>query len=600
MKTFFTTLIIFSLALSSFAQPGILDKSFGDNGIVIEKNVPGYSVKIALQKDGNFIAAGNGTYTNGFLLIRYTPEGNIDSSFGKSGSIITDFHLGRAYCSAVKIQADNKIIAAGAVNDGGYNHIALARYNNDGSLDESFGKSGLVDFNIEFQINAFVTDMVIQPDGKILVTGNSDKGINGSLLPFIVRFNSNGSIDTEFGKQGEVYADFENDIEISSIILQADNKILIGGTYAYLSFPKFMVLRYLSNGIPDSSFGLNGIAKQGFGDGTFAQLNSIAIQKNGSIVCGGYEQIPATEINAALVQFTDNGLIDSSFGNKGELITKLKNESKIISILLQNDGKIIGAGTVNPGKEISSITVIRYMPDGKVDSSFGTNGLTVTAIEDNSASSDAALQTDGKILLAGISFNNSADENHFAFVRYNNDDKNKKQIIISKIRRWLQHRNGIMWDNINGIKNYTVQRSGNGSHWSTVSSQQPIVNRQLSTVNYYNDPAPLTGANYYRLQTTSVDGAINYSNVIAATDDNVSDISIYPNPVKDIIYIKGLDVNMKYKIQITNEAGNLILSAQIKNTASYKFNVKNFNKGLYYISLSLNQDIAITQKFLKE
>jgi hypothetical protein len=207
------------------------------------------------------------------------------------------------------------------------------------------------------------------------------------------------------------------------------------------------------------------------------------------------------------------------------------------------------------------------------------------------------LQPDGKIVAAGGS--SDGITSYISLARYNNDQPNKKQIFITKLRRWLQHRNGFMWDNANGIKNYAVQRSGDGMNWATVNSQQSTVNRSTLTANnnYYNDPSPLNGTNYYRLQTTSVDGAVNYSNVIAVTaDEDATKIS--PNPAKNNLQITGLSSSNKTKITVVDFSGNIKLQAVANNT-SYKLNIASLTTGNYLLKIEAGNNI-VTKKFVKE
>src|SRR4029079_4336151 len=129
----------------------------------------------------------------------------------------------------------------------------------------------------------------------------------------------------------------------------------------------------------------------------------------------------------------------------------------------------------NPSLDNPSFEIVRYLPAGDIDASFGTEGSTTTSSKDFLYCTDALLQNDGKLLVAGGTYTNT-----FAFARYINDDKTQKQIFIAKIRRWLQHHNGIVWDNMPGVKSYAVQRSADGVRWATVYRSPLTVHRQLA------------------------------------------------------------------------------------------------------------------------
>jgi hypothetical protein len=163
-----------------------------------------------------------------------------------------------------------------------------------------------------------------------------------------------------------------------------------------------------------------------------------------------------------------------------------------------------------------------------------------------------------------------------------------------------------------GAKSYVVQRSADGVKWATVyrspitvNSQSPIVNSQLSTVNYYNDASPLPGTNYYRLQTTSMDGAMAYSNVIAINNEP-STISLSPNPAKNVLHIEGLSSSQNLptgrqaKITVVDLNGNVAWSVQLSaNSSSYNLNIAALKPGNYWIKLEVNGE-EVTKQFVKE
>jgi len=208
-------------------------------------------------------------------------------------------------------------------------------------------------------------------------------------------------------------------------------------------------------------------------------------------------------------------------------------------------------------------------------------------------------------MLSGTTYINGDQMEYLTLARYNND-LSKKQIIVTKIKKWLQHHNGIVWDNVTGVKSYTVQRSADGVRWATVyrlpitaNSQSSIINSPLSTVNYYNDASPLPGTNYYRLQTTSMDGAVAYSNVIAISGQQ-SEISISPNPAKNVLRIEGLSSSNKTKITVVDLVGNVACSVQLKaNSSSYNLNIATLKPGNYWLKLEVNGAV-ITKQFVKE
>ncbi|MEP7319765.1 MAG: hypothetical protein ABI921_13515, partial [Panacibacter sp.] len=205
--------------------------------------------------------------------------GTLDSSFGVNGTLAIENFA--KYVGCIKIQADGKIIIGG---ESLLETILLARFNPDCSMDSTFGENGIVTTDLlpNYQLYyAFPRGMAIQPDGKIVITGSGyrDVGLYGDYDIFLARYNIDGSIDSSFGNNGIVTNDFGDDNESTSCIsLQPDGKILTAGFYTFSSF----AVRYYSNGTLDSSF--NGIGWAKYNRGGFS---SIIIQSDLKLILGG-------------------------------------------------------------------------------------------------------------------------------------------------------------------------------------------------------------------------------------------------------------------------------------------------------------------------
>ncbi len=598
MKPFFTTLIFFLSCLSSFAQPGTLDKNFGSGGIVVDSVHDAYPVHIALQSDGKSVSASslvavtNENPDHGFLLTRRNTDGTLDSSFGNKGSVVSGFHPSSTdRCYAVSTQPDDRIVAAGTTytDEGRYNHVAVVRYLKDGSLDNSFGKGGLVDFSIAEKTDAFVTDMTVQKDGKVVVIGNSSTTSNKPVIAFIVRFNDDGTPDAGFGNGGVLFSSYQS-IRANSVLLQPDGKIVLGASNPYSGISAFVVLRYLPDGTPDNSFGKEGEATYDFKYETLGELNSIALQTNGDIICGG-TAIPIGDQFSVLVRFTTDGIADPSFGINGQVITKLSDWSEIRKVLVQPDGKILGAGTLHPGWKDQSLTVSRYFSDGTVDSSFGANGTTNTAMENGLSCSDALLQADGKILVGNVSYLTIPGINVMVFTRYNNDIT-RRQIIVTKIRHWLQH-HGITWQGDNNVRYYTVQRSFDGG--ITYQPVAKLYNNHPSFIIY--EDATATGDNaLYRVSVVGKDSSHSLSNSLLLSD--AAAVKLFPNPVRSTLQLQGLPTGSKSSVTVIDFNGNVRMSATA-NGGSLSINTSALKPGTYLLKVQSGNAVT-TQTFVKE
>jgi len=592
MKYFIVLIICITTHAVANAQPGTLDRSFGTDGKVFSESFSASCYAMAIQPDGKIVAAGAGGYdsTGGLFVARYNSDGTLDNSFGDEGRVITDFpQSGSSYIESVAILPSGKILAAGWFGIYGYIDIVLLQYNPNGNLDSSFGVNGVVVTDIaKFD---YIEDMAVQTDGKIIVAGNKVKNINDNETSFTVRYMPNGSLDNSFGKSGIVLTTYNNNTEITSIALQADRKIIIGGTYDGLG--DFVLIRYLAGGSLDSSFGINGIVRFDFGD-DYATLFDVAIQPDGKIIAVGNNGISGDKMVVA--RLTANGAVDSSFGvRKGYTSAFFETGTSYTrTVLLQEDGKILVAGTYATTQAF--FTVLRLTEGGILDSSFGENGITLTPFEDAGyiECTYAVLQTDGKVVLGGTSYLNTPPYYyHFILVRYNNFEK-QKQPEFAKIQKWQGHY-GFTWDDWPGNKttHYSVSRSIDASTFNEIA-QVPDVNGKKKY--QFEDPAPLNGTVYYRLTAVRSDGKNVTSNIVITW--NASAIKLFPNPAKNSLQVQGLSVAEKTKLSIVDLSGNTKTTATVIGS-NYTINIAQLKPGNYMLRMETNGEI-VTRMFVKE
>jgi uncharacterized delta-60 repeat protein len=241
-----------------------------------------------------------------------------------------------------------------------------------------------------------------------------------------------GSLDTTFSKDGkQTTAPGEGFISfnIISSAIQTDGKIVVAGSYSSENAGGFLLIRYHQHGKIDSSFGDNGdgIVTTQFGEGA-AYGNSVAIQQDGRIVVAG-SLFSSSGNKFAIAQYKPNGRLDTAFGNMGKIITNPVSGSQAYSVALQSDGKIVVAGTSG-----GRFCIIRYNKNGKSDNSFATNGTALFFPQGSIAA--VAIQPDGKIVAAGYASNNDA----FALARCMPDGRldstlGKKGYITTRIQR---------------------------------------------------------------------------------------------------------------------------------------------------------------------
>jgi len=398
---------------------GDLDPSFGDDGKVTTSVGPfGAEVRsLAIQSDGKILVAGH----NGddFTTVRYNPDGSLDTTFDSDGIVTTDFGAVSEVGTSMVVQPDGKIIVAGYIYFGGQNSsdFAVVRYNSDGSLDSSFDGDGKLTTDLFGSGSDFAESMALQADGKIILAGYAFTGASGDFA--VVRYNSDGSLDTSFDGDGKVTTDFggtESDYG-RSVRLQADGKIVVAGTVFYLDGTPsdFALARYNSDGSLDESFDDDGRVVTDFA-ASEDSARSIAIQADGKIVAAGYAYIDGGKF--AISRYNADGTLDSAFDADGRVATDFGgSDHQARSVALQADGKVVVAGyaffdNADDGGD-STFAVACFNADGALDSSFGGTGRLITDFGNgNDDGASVLVQPNSDVVVAGVS------NGDFAVARY--------------------------------------------------------------------------------------------------------------------------------------------------------------------------------------
>ncbi|TMA52939.1 MAG: hypothetical protein E6J75_15970 [Deltaproteobacteria bacterium] len=353
--------VILALPLAARASTGDLDPSFGAGGQVVTPILSSYDGAGALvvQPDGKLVAAGHAYDTNNttFALVRYAADGSLDESFGAAGKVTTAIGIGSA-ASALVLQADGKLVAAGRTFTGSRTVFALARYRANGSLDGSFGTGGKVITPLG-NVDDEVAALVLQPDGKLVAAGYSDRG--GSTAFALARYDADGTLDATFGNGGKVITAIGSvDDEAFALVLQPDGKLVAAGYSSSAGNPAFALVRYDADGTLDASFGTGGKVTTPIGsvdDEAFA----LVLQPDGKLVAAGYTS-GASSIAFALVRYGTDGSLDTSFGTGGKVTTPIGSvDDEAFALVLQPDGKLVAAGYTNDGSEQDQAPTARPM-----------------------------------------------------------------------------------------------------------------------------------------------------------------------------------------------------------------------------------------------
>ena len=323
--------------------------------------------------------------------------GDLDPSFGTGGTVITSFG-GSDVASAVVIQPDGKLVVAGRTNIAGNTVFALARYNPNGGLDPTFGTGGLVttDFGSTDQALA----VALQADGKIVTAGRRGSDV------IVARYNANGSQDTLFGSNGRVITNFGATELALTLVLQPDGKIVVAGRTNKPAPSGTSTSRWratTSAGTLDLTFGTAGLVTRTSEEASTGHSPWRCSRTASSWWPG------TSDANFALARYNSDGSLDAGFGTGGKAMTSFGGADQASAVILQPDGKIVVAGQTDTGVSID-FALARYMPDGSLDGAFGIGGRVTTNFTGASddLGSAVALQSDGKIIVGGTSDDNFA------------------------------------------------------------------------------------------------------------------------------------------------------------------------------------------------
>jgi uncharacterized delta-60 repeat protein len=480
------------------AAAGNLDSTFGSGGKVITDFKGGDDVAraIAIQPDGKIVAVGerHGSGVSLLAVSRYNVDGSLDSSFDGDGKLIWDLNNGDIY-SEVAIQGDGKIIIGGTCScDAPRDQLLVIRLTGDGSLDTTFNEKGYVTTGFGTHNDAFLQGLAIQPDGKILVGGYKDyDSYHGDFI--LVRYNIDGRLDAGFGSGGKVVTNIINDDKGFGLALQGDGKIVMVGRSGYRPNQDFIVARYNSNGSLDTSFSGDGIVTTDIA-GTNDYATDVIIQPEGEIVVtggsvgGGIERI-------AVVRYNRNGSLDTSFDSDGKTTLSVgSGNSYAFEGAIQQDGSLVLAGYVIQADGDRDFAIVRLLSNGSLDNSFSGDGIQTTDVRGFSDYGySIAIQDDGKIIVGGESVNYKNDGD-FALVRYKGLDIPGKPRLISPSGIIGDRTPSYMWNKVSMASHYRV------SVYS-INNSRYVFQRDVAAVNYcssvyctYTPPISLIQGNY--------------------------------------------------------------------------------------------------------
>ena len=397
-----------------YLPAGALDPTFGVSGLATGPALDGFDVPVAVviqPHDGRIVTAGwfvGSDLQRDFGLTRHLPDGSIDLGFGDGGHVGTDFN-GHDVARALALQPDGKIVVAGEQDLDGFEELmALARYSQDGSLDLDFGESGTgkVTLPTHLASDPSVAAVMIQPDGKIVAVGTAES--TGLHTFMVVRLDEDGRLDETFGSAGIVTPDFGNPYcphSAYSALLQPDGKIVVAGEN---DCGWIAVARFNPDGTADETFGAGYGLSEAVVTSNAHSARGVGMQHDGKLVVVVQGTSPtAGYLTSLLVRFETDGDRDWSLGTDGLVVSEHPESQGCewpTSVAIDSSDRIVVAGrsgVCDAYHTSFDFLLERYGANGSSDLTFGNSGRILTDIETYDTANALAIQTDGKLVVAG-------------------------------------------------------------------------------------------------------------------------------------------------------------------------------------------------------
>jgi len=395
--------VLVGLAMSAttagWAADGALDRTFNKTGkatLTFRAQADDMPAAVVIQTDGKIVAGGILQHLpdqfGDFALARFLPDGRLDRSFGVNGKVVTSFDASAAgggadYLRDLVLQADKKIVAVGPTY-GSFlspSDFGVARYLPNGQLDPSFGNGGLARHDVGFLDDA--QEVAMQPDGKIVIVGWA-VGFDGMPEATLVRLLSDGQPDLTFGVGGHTTLRPEGlPADAFCLALQKDGKLVIGGFALLAGLDENQrqpfLARFLPNGNPDPAFSGDGVII--LREPTPGGVAQVAVAADGKILAGGdrKRRLPRTDWDMAVWRLLPGGTLDRSFGQAGKQLVDFfgKNDDGG-GIALTTKGKIVVGGHAAGfnGSPLQHMALARLNANGSFDNTFGAGGKQLTVL----------------------------------------------------------------------------------------------------------------------------------------------------------------------------------------------------------------------------
>jgi uncharacterized delta-60 repeat protein len=494
----------------------------------------------------------------------FSQSASFDNSFGTNGKVLINRCPDSYFLNTIDLQSDGKIVHG----LGGYSDIygIFSRTNSNGTLDTTFGTNGYYELStsttsvLQTNSNYTMFELEVQNDNKIVSAGWRESFTSTFCIS---RMNPNGGLDTTFNGTGFLEVSFGAGVSRGNCMkLQNDGKILVGGRTGSSS-QYFSILCLNSDGTLDNSFGTLGKVQTLMIGQSLPY--SIALQTDGKILMGGYVLNGSNGYDFALVRYLSNGTLDTTFGTNGIVVTTISTlfSDSIRKVLVQSDGKIVVVGNYADSTGESRVAMVRYMNNGTLDTSFATNGIYIS--DYYGGSFDAKMQVDGKIIVSGYSF--QVDKYVFSVFRYLSNGTLDSDFVNSNV-------------------SFPFNGETYNAYCVLIQPDNKIV---------------VGGENYIDENCQVVLGAlvrINPGTLLSNKEFEENELLFYPNPTENVVSFDN-SISQFQKATIINYLGQEVGEVALQNLVSESVNLSDFSNGVYLVKLensSSQKSIKIIKK----
>ncbi|MFZ1686001.1 MAG: T9SS type A sorting domain-containing protein [Flavobacteriales bacterium] len=422
MKIPLTTAVLFAAHIAC-AQGMGLDPTFNFDGVATMSFGMYHQggSDLCLQPDGKIVMVGRcGTNSlHDLAMLRFNPNGNLDTSFDGDGKVSMPYGIWTEAFTTVALQPDGKIVAAGYYQTGADIDYLVARFHANGAPDTTFGVAGFATAALGAE-DDIITSMVIQPDGKILVAGWSQSQNDAESDFSLARFDSTGVLDPTFSGDGKLVSNFWFRNTLTDMLLIPDGRIVVTGYNEYGVLTRdLLTARYMPDGTLDNSFGNGGSVVTDVSPDD-EEAAAIALQPDGKILVAGWDRHYSVG-RMLLVRYDTTGALDASFDGDGiDTLAIGTLGAWAIDVLVKSDSSIVVlGGTSTAGGSQEELVLVRHTPDGALDTTYNGTGIYTAALPGVSSFvlGNMEMQPDGKIVTGGVM--ESSIPNLFLAVRLN-------------------------------------------------------------------------------------------------------------------------------------------------------------------------------------